>query len=177
MPLLDGTAEAQRDQGMCPRSLDLQIVELDSNPGLSDSRARMVSDPSGKASVQESPLQLAWGGGGCKLPPDCHLACFPGEGRTLTDTSNSKRSHHGGPREHNLRCRWMATPKDTSRTRTPATRRLRVRGPQDGAGKDAQTEHLSHAYKNTKTEKSPGTPIVCILFSSLFSLDSLYTLR
>lgn len=58
MLLLGGAVEAQRGQSMCPRSLDPRIVKLDSNPGLSDSRDRVVSDLCRMASGQEAPLEL-----------------------------------------------------------------------------------------------------------------------
>ena len=38
-------AEAQGGQGICPRSLDQESAESDSNPSLSDSRGRVFSDP------------------------------------------------------------------------------------------------------------------------------------
>lgn len=46
---LGEAAEAQRGQDRCPRSPDQGAAELDSNPGLSDSRDRLVSDLCGTA--------------------------------------------------------------------------------------------------------------------------------
>lgn len=180
--LLNGVVEAQRGQGTRPRPLDRQIVGLASSPGLTPETAWSLIPAAWHQATNH--LRGFHGlGMGINF---CYLSPFPREGRMLRDISNSKSLDHSGPRGYNLRCRWMATPKDTSRSRTPATRSPRVTGPQDGPGKDTLTEHLRRAHKNTKREKSTRNPtsqgmplfffFFCIFFSSFF-LGTWNTLR
>lgn len=117
--------------GHTPKVPESGSSMVGSNSVLSDSRDRTVPYPCSIASGQESFLNYLQFSGG-KILSGSHLPCSPREGRTpLT----AKRGHHDCPRGDNLQYKRRATPKDTSRIRTPASNRPRITKLQGGPGR------------------------------------------